>query len=162
MITYKELSSILDYNPDTGKLLWKYTRSNRAAVGTEAGTLTPDGYISISIDHNIYRAHRLAWLLCFQEWPSQYIDHINGIKNDNRLDNLREASSIENSYNTKSHKDSTTGIKGVYFNKANNNYRAQIRYDGKTKSLGSFKTVEEAALAYEARAIEIHNKFYRK
>jgi len=159
MITYNKLVDILDYNPDTGLFTWKYTRSSKAVKGKIAGTLS-NGYISININKHIYRAHRLAWLYCFQEWPTNYIDHINGIRSDNRLDNLREATTVENSYNIKAHKDSSTGIKGIYFNKANNNYRAQIRYNGKTLSLGSFKTPEEASVAYNNKAMELHGEFY--
>ena len=162
MITYKELTDILNYDPDSGIFTWRYTRSSRAVKNSVAGTLTPDGYISININRHIYRAHRLAWLYCFQEWPLHFIDHINGIRNDNRLDNLREATKLENSYNTKAHKDSSTGVKGVFFNKANNNYRAQIRYKGQKLSLGSFKTVEEASEAYNTKAMEIHGEFYNK
>lgn len=159
MVTYEKLRSVLEYNPDTGIFIWKKNISSRALKGNIAGTYA-DGYSNITIDKHIYRAHRLVWLYCFQEWPSEHLDHINGIKNDNRLDNLREASNIENSYNIKAHKDSSTGIKGIYFNKANNNYRAQIRYNGKTISLGSFKTPEEASLAYNIKAKEIHGEFY--
>ena len=162
MITYKELIDILDYNPDSGIFTWKTTRSSRAIKGSMAGTLTADGYISININRNIYRAHRLAWLYCFQEWPTNFLDHINGIKHDNSLNNLREVTKAENSYNIKGHKDSTTKVKGVYFNKLNNNYRAQIRYNGKTLSLGSFKTVEEASTAYINKAIELHGQFYNR
>ena len=160
MITHKELTSILHYDPDSGIFTWKYTRCNRAIKGSTAGTLTPDGYISISINNQIYRAHRLAWLYCFEEWPIHFIDHINGNRKDNRLDNLREATAEENSYNTKPHIDSSTGVKGVYFNKLNNNYRAQIRHKGKTISLGSFKTVEEASKVYINKDIELHGEFY--
>ena len=160
MIAHKELIKILEYSPDTGLFTWKYSRSSRAMQGTTAGTLCLDGYVSIHLNKKIYRAHRLAWLYCFEEWPENYIDHINGIRHDNRLDNLREATYIENSHNIKVHKDNKVGIKGVYYNKLNNNYRAQIRYNGKTLSLGSFKTVEEAAAAYNAKAIELHGQFY--
>lgn len=159
MITYKELIELLEYDINTGIFTWKQDKSSRATKGAIAGTLS-NGYISITINKHIYRAHRLVWLYCFQEWPSNYLDHINGDKIDNRLDNLREATTVENSYNIKAHKDSSTGIKGIYFNKANNNYRAQIRYNGKTISLGSFKTPEEASLAYNSKAKELHGEFY--
>lgn len=162
MITYKELTEALDYDIGTGIFTWKYDRASRAMKGQVAGTLCTDGYISININYHIYRAHRLAWLYCFQEWPDNYIDHINGIRHDNRLDNLREATRIENSHNIKAHKDNKTGIKGVYYNKLNNNYRAQIRYNGKTIALGSFKTVDEAAIAYNNKAAELHGEFYTK
>lgn len=162
MITYEELAEVLDYFPDTGDFIWKESRGSRAIKGCSAGTITPDGYVSIRVKGHIYRAHRLAWLYCFREWPEQFIDHINGNRQDNRLDNLREATKTQNSYNTKVHKDNGTGVKGVYYNKANNNYRAQIRYNGKTISLGSFKTIEEASEVYNKKAIEIHGEFYAK
>ena len=160
MITYKELIDILNYDVDTGIFTWKYTRSSRAIKGNVAGT-NSNGYIHINLNNKIYRAHRLAWLYCFQEWPEKHIDHVNGIRNDNRLDNLREASDTQNSFNIRAHKDSGTGIKGVYYNKSNNNYRAQIRANGKTISLGSFRTLEEAAKAYNTKAVELHKEFYR-
>jgi hypothetical protein len=160
MITHKELIELLEYDPDSGIFTWKYTRSNRAVKGSIAGTITEDNYISITINSKIYRAHRLAWFYCFQDWPTNSIDHINGIRSDNRLDNLREVTYTQNSYNTRAHIDSATKVKGVYFNKLNNNYRAQIRYNGKTISLGSFKTVEEASTAYNKKAVELHGEFY--
>lgn len=160
MITYTELVEVLEYCPDSGSFTWKVDKGSRALKGTTAGTVTPDGYVSIRVTHNIYRAHRLAWLYCFKEWPENYIDHINGNRQDNRLDNLREATKVQNSYNTKAHKDNTSGAKGVYYNKANGNYRAQIRYNGKTMSLGSFKTVDEASSAYNKKALELHGEFY--
>lgn len=162
MITYEELAEVLTYCPDTGIFRWNVDKGSRALKGSIAGTITPDGYVSISVNGRIYRAHRLAWLYCFREWPKDVIDHVNGNRSDNTLDNLREATKVQNSYNIKAHKDSGTGVKGVYYNKANQNYRAQIRYSGRTISLGSFKTLEEAAEAYNKKALEIHGEFYSK
>lgn len=160
MITHTKLRELFMYDQNTGLFIRNITMSSRAQKGNIAGTLCPDGYISISINRKIYRAHRLVWLYCFEEWPSEFIDHINGIRNDNRLDNLREVTKTINAWNTKAHIDNMVGIKGVYFNKQNNNYRAQIRFNGKTVSLGSFKTPEEAKEAYDNKAKEIQGEFF--
>lgn len=99
-------------------------------------------------------AHRVAWLLHFGFWPDQELDHINGIKDDNRISNLREVTHAENMQNrTKAMRSSSTGVLGV--KPFRNGYIARIQRFGKRQHLGVFKTIEEASSAYRAAAITL-------
>jgi len=99
MITQDKLKEILDYNQHTGLFTWKKIKkySNRS-VGDIAGSLSL-GYVVIGIDKKIYKAHRLAWLYVYGEFPKEQLDHINGNKEDNRICNLREANQSQNNFN---------------------------------------------------------------
>ena len=92
MITQEELKELLDYNPETGLFTWNVY--NNIKNKTTAGTFN-DGYIQIKIKQKIYQAHRLAWLYVYGEWPKGQIDHINGIRDDNRIENLRDVTNRE-------------------------------------------------------------------
>jgi hypothetical protein len=85
-----------------------------------------------------------------------HVDHINGIKNDNRIENLRPASKAENSYNSKLKKNNTSGIKSVRWNKINKVWMVTLGVNGKAKYFGSFKDIELAELV----AIEARNKYH--
>lgn len=98
-LNHDYLKHILSYIPETGKFYWKIAKSSKTIVGKEAGTLHPNGYIYIRIDGFGFRAHRLAWFYVYKEWPKLEIDHINQIKTDNRICNLRDVTSKENQNN---------------------------------------------------------------
>ncbi|MBD1229107.1 HNH endonuclease [Xenorhabdus griffiniae] len=105
--------------------------------------------------------HRLAWLLYYGRWPSEFIDHINGDKSDNRIVNLREASNTENSWNSKMRKNNSSGIKGVCWCKSKKKWVARIRIDGKRKTLGYFSNIDEARLIMEKARTKYHGEFSR-
>jgi hypothetical protein len=128
-------------------------------VGTVAGRLKSNGYAYISVGGRSYRAHRLVWFYNFGEWPKSELDHINGIKNDNRLCNLREVTRSQNMQNCGKYLNNTSGFKGVSWNKQSNKWKAQICISGKHKHLGSFDTPEEASIAYQLAAKELHGEF---
>ena len=92
--------------------------------------------------------HRLAWFFVYKEMPNQLIDHINGIRSDNRIENLRVVTFFENAQNLKAHKDNKSKLKGAYWNEQNKNWRSSICVNGKVMNLGSYKTAEEAHCAY--------------
>ena len=98
-MTQEYLKSLLDYNPETGKFIWKVSKNNRVKSGSEAGTIQSSGHRSILIDKKDYLAHRLAWLWYYGRWPEDQIDHINHNPDDNRIENLREVSNQENGKN---------------------------------------------------------------
>ena len=155
MITQAELHFAVNYNPETGIFTWKTPRK-KVIVGTQAGSLDKEGYIILTINQISYRAHRLAWLYIHGEWP-KFIDHINEIKHDNRICNLRNVTHSENMQNkSKPQSNNTTGYIGVSFNKKRKHYTAVIKINGKTHYLGSFKTAEEANEARQKAKLIYH------
>ena len=139
-LTQNRLKELIDYNPDTGIFIWKprpyYTRNG---VGRIAGSLHSAGYITLFIDREQYFAHRLAWLYYYGEFPSSNIDHINRIKNDNRIVNLRLANQSQNLMNIVKHKDNTSGYKGVYWHKKAKKWAVECYIQGKKNYLGLFE-----------------------
>lgn len=157
-LTAEYLRSILDYYADTGIFKSKIRRGT-LDIGDIAGSITSNGYIDILINYKHYKAHRLAWLGMTGEWPKSQIDHINGIRTDNRFINLREATNGQNKLNTKIPKNNTSGAKGVVFRKDRNYFEAKIKINNQYKHLGTFKTLEEAAKAYNDAAREYAGEF---
>jgi hypothetical protein len=150
----------LSYDQNTGYFTWSQPRS-KIKVGDVAGhTHKNTGYVSIEIDGKIYAAHRLAWFYVTGKMPELQIDHINRIKNDNRFENLREASNGQNRANTKS--SSKHGLKGVSYKKwlKEKPWEARITFEKKVRSLGCFSTKEEAHEAYCKEAKRLHGDFF--
>jgi hypothetical protein len=136
-------------------------RKGGQVAGQVAGGLLTDGYVSVAIDGHHYLAHRLAWLLAYGQWPNGQIDHINGARADNRLSNLRLATGAQNCRNQKT-KRSKSGLKGAAWCSTRQHYIATIRTEpGKRKTLGRFKTAEEAHEVYKAAAQLYHGEFAR-
>ena len=104
-------------------------------------------YRRIQLDGRKYKAHRLAWLYLFGEWPKGQIDHINRNSLDNRIANLRDVSQSENQHNRPEQANNTSGVKGVHWHKQKMRWQAAIRINGKLIHLGLFGTKEEAAYA---------------
>lgn len=105
------------------------------------------GYVYIQIDGKKYGAHRLAWLYTNGYFPDCQIDHINGIRDDNRICNLREVTNKENQQNSSIRVDNKSGQVGVSWFKTRNTWRAVINVDGKQISLGYFKDIDDAISA---------------
>ena len=150
-LTAEELRKSLSYDPSTG--IFRRTSNSKVA-----GCTTAFGYRSISVMGVEYRSHRLAWLYVYGCWPDGQLDHINGIKDDIRIANLREATVIENQRNAKIRIDNTTGFKGVFVCKGK--YHAQIKINGSLKHIGRFSTAEEAHAAYCNVAKEKFGEFF--
>ena len=102
----------LAYDPDTGVFTWKANRGT-AKKGDIAGCINKKGYRRIQVGKRGYPAHRLAWLYTHEVWPKRQIDHINGVKDDNRISNLRDVSPLENKRNQRNIITNKTGILGV-------------------------------------------------
>jgi hypothetical protein len=117
--------------------------------------------MEIRVDRRNYLAHRLAWLYVHGCWPSAFIDHINLIPGDNRIVNLREATSGQNRANSRVGANSLSGIKGVTFIAKHNRWRATITAGGRKFYLGTYLAREDAAAAYAQAAAQHHGEFAR-
>jgi len=159
MLTQGRLKELFNYNHLTGEFT-RLVALSRCKVGEIAGSTNFYGYIQISIDNKLYKAHRLAWLYMVGIWPSKFIDHVNGQRDDNMFSNLREATNSENMRNSGRHKNNTSGFKGVSWFARDKCWRAYSSIGGKRKHLGYFDTPESASAAYEEFARKNHGEFY--
>ena len=157
MLTQEQLKECLNYDPDTGIFVWLKSVGT-VRVGSVAGTLAK-GYIKIGLAGKLYRAHRLVFLYVTGEFPTEQVDHINCVRNDNRWGNLRQATRNQNMHNQGKQITNTSGFKGVYRIKNNKKWRAQIWYMNRQIYLGSFTTPEAAHQAYIAAAEKLHGNF---
>ena len=146
MITQSEIKDALDYDPTTGVFTRIKITSNSVSIGDIAGCLR-DGYIRIKLHATAYSAHRLAWCYVYGEFPRGEIDHINGKRSDNRIENLRDVSAKTNSKNRKTRKDNGTGFLGVTQKEGKGKYRARIHVGGKELYLGCFEKISDAVKA---------------
>lgn len=159
-ITQEKIKAFLSYDPLTGIFTRRITvmsghRGTRWKQGQPVGSVTNTGYISIWIFGEPILAHRLAWLYVHGNWPSQYIDHINGIRTDNRLVNLRNASHAQNHQNRrKAANGSRSGFLGVAF--AQGRWAATIKVRGVKVYLGTFDSPEDAHAAYITAKRKLH------
>lgn len=158
MINQKELKELFTYHPETGEFYWNKLNSG-IKKNLKAGNDKGNGYIQISIYKKRYLAHRLAWMYVHGTFPRLFIDHINGNKADNRIDNLREADKAQNAHNSKLSNANKSGAKGVIFYKRYGTWQADITYRGKSYYLGRFETKEEAKQVRDNFAIKLHGDY---
>jgi hypothetical protein len=154
-----KVRDVFSYDSKLGVLIWKKSKG-AVKSGVKAGTLHQKGYIAIILDGKRYLSHRLIWLYVYGELPDCEIDHINKIKNDNRIENLRLATKYENLKNTTIRKDNSTGFKGVHFSNCYKKYRAEATLNNKRHYLGSFMTAADASEAYNSFCKLHHGDFY--
>lgn len=138
---------------------WKCKKFNSTFGGKQALTSTSYGYNVGSFMGKSIKAHRVAWCIYYDEFPPEFIDHINNDRSDNRIENLRSASRCENNRNVTSAIGSTSKFLGVFWDKHRGKWAANIKIDGKSRYLGRFFCETEAAKAYDAAAI-LHFKDY--
>lgn len=159
-ITREELMDVLRYDENTGEFFRTKRIGRSTKIGDKAGGIDGTGYITISVLGKPYRAHTLAWLYMYGEWP-KYIDHKDLDKTNNRISNLREATQVQNSANQKIRKNNTSGYKGVFFDKRSKKWYSQLQYNWKSIYIGSFDSPKEAAEAYAKTASELFGEFFR-
>ncbi len=147
-ITQKLVKELFYYDPIKGQLIWKIDRGSNKTFGLPAGCLQNKGYLVTKINKVSYLNHRLIWLYHYGELPKM-LDHINGVRLDNRLENLRKSDYKLNSLNRKGHRENT--FKYFYCYKLGNRYYAYYRENSEHKYLGGFNTEEEARIAYNNR-----------
>src|ERR1044072_8862421 len=164
-LTFAEISKLLKYDPETRKLFWlprpveMFTGGGKTSqthiartwntrfAGKEAFQADLHGYLSGRIFKTLYRAHRIAWLLHYGEWPTHQVDHINGDRSDNRLENLRDVPASDNRKNQKLRSKNTSGSYGVHWDQSRGRWCARIGH----KHLGRFDSKDEA-IAVRRRA----------
>lgn len=166
MITCDELKAKLLYDAATGE----FTRARSGfgcLVGQKAGSPGAHGYWRIHLGGTRanggrdYLAHRLAWLYMTGAWPIRDLDHINGVKDDNKWSNLREATKTENQGNRKVSRNNKTGCKGIYFDSVNSQFVAQLVKHGRAVFLGRYDSLEDAKAAYAQAASSYFGRFAR-
>ena len=142
------------YNPITGEIIWIKDMKRRKHKGVLAGCINGCGYLQVQLKGVMILGHRLAWYLYNGEDPKDQIDHINGVRNDNRIHNLRVVSHRENLQNCISHREGR--LVGASFYSRDGNWRADIQIDGKKKHIGYYETEQEAHEAYVNKLQEVH------
>lgn len=126
---------------------WNSLHENKKVM---SGGLSRHGYYRVGIFKRRYLAHRVIWAFHYGEWPSETIDHINGVRTDNRIGNLRAVSQAENQKNHRMRVDNKTGHTGVYWENRSKKWQARINLKGKLLNLGTFLNIEDAVLARKA------------
>ena len=147
----------LKYCYDTGKLFWKVQVAIRSKAGSLAGTKTNNGYIILKLNGINIQAHRVVYELHHgeQDWAAYEIDHINGIRHDNRISNLRLVDRLENMKNKKKYKSNRSGHVGVYWNKSLSKWQGQVRVNTKPIYLGVFDSKQDCINAVESKRKEL-------
>jgi hypothetical protein len=159
-LTAEQLRLVVSYDPETGVFTQRNDagRHARWKAGRPMGHVAATGYLTIRLVKRLHQAHRLAWLYVHGAWPSKDIDHRNGDRLDNRIDNLRDVSNETNRQNTKlARSDSSTQIQGVHFSASRGVYSANVRHRGRCYFLGYHETAEAARAAYVSAKSRLHD-----
>lgn len=149
-LTAEQLREILHYDPDTGVFTRRVSTARNVKAGDVAGYSNGDGYRYISVQNRLYKAHRLAWLYHYGNWPKDQIDHINRNRSDNRISNLRDVTNKQNHQNRSKSSNNTSGHPGVSWHKQKSKWVARITHNQKLIHLGYFSILEDAVAARKA------------
>lgn len=145
----------LSYDPETGVFIWLVRVNSKVPAGSVAGTVGRLGYRHIRIFNKAIGAHRLAWAFVHGHFPTREIDHINGVRADNRICNLRDVSRQVNAQNERvARKHNQSGVIGV--RRIGNSFVARIWTGSKEKHLGCFKDADSASEAYRQAKRQLH------
>jgi hypothetical protein len=157
-ITQSYIKSIFYY--ENGNLFWKIKKSKKTVIGTKAGTKTAklDDYKRVRMDKKDYLLHRIVFLYHFGYLP-KYVDHIDGIKTNNLIENLRECDQSENMCNVKKLTTNSSGIKGVSWRKDTSKWRARVRFRNKEFFIGYFDDLQTAENSARLFREELHKEF---
>lgn len=146
-LTQARLMELLEYKPKEGIFIRRINRGSKLA-GSIAGALNVYNYIQVSVDSKIYREARLAWLYMTGKWPSGVVDHIDGDRNNDKWENLRD---VSHKINCQNQRRSTLGT-----TRNGSGWLSQIQSDGIYNYLGTFRTQEQAHAAYVIAKRELH------
>jgi hypothetical protein len=153
-VSFKELCETFSYDENTGELKWEVEKSFKIRKGHSASTDSGNGYKKVMLNGKNMYVHRIIWAMKYGEFPEQ-IDHINGIRSDNRLSNLRKADNLLNSHNHHKFRETNSGFRNVYFDKRYGTFRATIYSNGKRIYMGTFITAIDAHKA----VLDARNKY---
>lgn len=161
-LSFEQLTKLVKYDPETGDFSWirrtpdmlsewgiKIGNAdgwNTRYLGSPVGTILANGYVHTRVLGRSYKLHRLAWIMSHGEWPDE-VDHINGVRSDNRLINLRNVSRLENMKNKRPYKANSSGVTGISWHKTTQKWIAKIRVNRKDYHIGIFDEIADAALA---------------
>lgn len=153
-LTCERVKALLQYDPGTGVITWTRSRG-KVKAGDTTGTPDKDGYLLVTVDGKKRKSHRLAWAIHYGVWPKGQIDHINHIKTDNRISNLRDASSAVNMQNvSRPNRRSKTQVLGVVH--SGSKFKAVITVSGKARHIGTFDTTDLAHAGYVEAKRRLH------
>jgi hypothetical protein len=156
------LNSRYEYDRYTGNL-YHSARKCGVKIGSKAGSIDPKtGYVRLKIDGSLFQAHRIIFkMMTGLDFPNAQIDHIDGDRANNRIENLRLADHSENQANGKVYKSNKAGFRGVHWHKQHGKYAASIQCGLKRMHIGLFSNPIEAAMAYNAKAVELFGQFVK-
>ena len=159
MIYERELKELMNYDPETG-LFTRKTAAHGKSIGGKVGCVKPSGYVQMRVNNKYYYAHRLAWLYVYGSMPSE-IDHVNGDKSDNRIDNLRLCTSSQNRMNLVQ-RNNKWGYPGVGLDNVTGKWLARVKFENARIHLGSYDTKEIAASVSEAYREKYFGEFLKR
>ena len=171
-LTKEYLDRFYQYDEMTGIIIWKqrpesdfvstsrYLAWNKRYSGKSVGTRIKQersgkSYLRVFFEKKNYMIHRLAWLLHYGSFPVKQIDHINGDGCDNRIDNLRDVTHLENCRNVRLMSHNTSGCSGVCFDKSKGKWRAAMYIDNGKVHLGTFTEKSDAIKARKSAEKEM-------
>jgi hypothetical protein len=159
-MTRDELMECVSYDPETG-IFTRLKSARTRLIGKPITRKDSNGYIQAFVMGKLRMGHVMAWLIHYGSMPENQVDHINGIRDDNRICNLRQATHSQNMMNRVTAKRSRSGYKGVAYHNQTGGYRAVIMKDGVSHSLGLYKTAREAYIVYCLEAMEMFGDYAR-
>lgn len=156
MVSKKDVCGKFEYRD--GELYFKEEQQNQYKKGDLAGGINCTGYKTVRVFRKRYLLHRIVFLMHHGYLP-KYIDHIDGDRLNNRIENLREATFSQNRQNTLKYKNNTSGVKGVCWNKQAKKWKASVQTNGKRAFLGYFKSIDDARDAVLKHRNLAHGEF---
>lgn len=169
---HETIHKLMEFNFETGKITWKHRDESmfrapqwaqawntRFACKPALNHITDEGYRNGSYLGRVLQSHIIIFIAYYGRTPTMILDHINGIRDDNRIENIREAGYFENTINRRNLNKNKNGYKGVFYFSCTNKYYARIRKNYKWIHLGTFNTPIEAGHAYNKAAVQLHGEF---